>query len=66
MAEKLLGCALYDKIKGKHVCFSFCNSKAEYIRSNVENAIFAYKNLNDLQPKIVCEYDLDTGEVTPH
>lgn len=62
---KLFGCALYDKISKQHVAFTFCNSKEEYIRSTVESAILQYKNLNDLTPKILCEYDVISGEITP-
>lgn len=61
----LLGCALYDKCKKQYVAFTFCNSKAEYIRSVVEQAIQQYKNLNDLTPTILCQYDPDTGEIMP-
>lgn len=63
--NELLGCCLYDKIKGQHVAFSFANSKAEYIRSTVESAIQVYKNLNDLQPKVICKYNFVKGEITP-
>ena len=65
MSSILIGCALFDKIKKQHVCFTFVNSKAEYIRSTVELAIQQYKNLNDLQPKILCSYDVETGEIIP-
>lgn len=61
----LLGIAMYDKIRKEYVAFTFCNSKAEYIRSNVEAAIAVYKNLNDLQPTIICEYDNKTGKIKP-
>lgn len=62
---KLLGCVLYDKISNQHVAFTFCNSKEEYIRSTVESAILQYKNLNDLTPKVICEYDVVSGEIIP-
>ena len=65
MNEELIGCVLFDKISKKHVAFSFCNSKAEYLRSNVESAIMQYKNLNDLQPKVICKYNYVTGVITP-
>ena len=61
----LLGIAMFDKIKKQYVAFTFCNSTAEYIRSNVESAIMVYKNLNDLQPTILCEYDVETGDIFP-
>lgn len=63
--DELLGIAMYDKIRSQYVAFTFCNSKAEYIRSNVESAIAIYKNLNDLVPTILCRYDPRTGEITP-
>lgn len=62
---KLLGIAMYDKINSTFVAFTFANTKAEYIRSNVQSAISVYKNLNDLKPTILCEYDSDSGEITP-
>lgn len=64
-ANLLIGCCLYDKVSKRHVAFTFVNSKEEYIRSMVESAIMQYKNLNDLTPKIVCEYDVVTGVVIP-
>lgn len=62
---KLLGVALFDKINSNYVAFTFCNTKAEYIRSNVESAIQVYKNLNDLTPTVLCSYDSETGEIIP-
>lgn len=61
----LLGCVVYDKVTKQHLNFSFCNSKEEYIRSSVEQIIMTCKNLNDLQPKVICTYDVITGEITP-
>lgn len=61
----LLGCAMYDSVRKSYVAFTFCNSKAEYIRSNVESAISVYKNLNDLTPTILCEYNPETGKIKP-
>lgn len=61
----LLGCALYDNAKKQHVAFTFCNTKAEYLRSTVEAAIMQYKNLNDLTPVILCTYDPETGDIVP-
>ena len=63
--EELLGIAMCDKVQGRHVAFTFCNSKAEYIRSMVEVAIQQYKNLNDLQPVVLCRYDVVSGEIKP-
>lgn len=63
--NELLGCCMYDKITDQHVAFTFVNTKEQYIRSTVESAIIQYKNLNDLQPKVVCSYDVVTGEVKP-
>lgn len=63
--SNLLGCAVYDKITKQHLAFSFVNSKEEYIRQNVEMLVASQKNLNDLQPKILCEYDVSTGVITP-
>lgn len=65
MPEKLLICVLYDKISNQHVALSLVNSKAEYIRSSVESAISQYKNLNDLTPKVIGEYDMKCGVITP-
>lgn len=62
---ELLGCVVYDKIIKQHLAFTFVNSKEEYIRSMVENLIQSQKNLNDLQPKIICKYDVTTGVITP-
>lgn len=61
----LLGIAVYDKVTNQHACFQFCNSKAEFLRCNVESLILACKNLNDLQPRVLCEYDSVTGEIIP-
>ena len=61
----LLGCALYDSCKKSYVAFSFTNSKAEYLRSTVEMAVQVYKNLNDLTPTILCQYDPETGKIIP-
>lgn len=64
-ANILIGCCMYDKVTNQHVAFTFVNSKEEYIRNMTERAVNSYKNLNDLQPKIVCEYDIVSGKVTP-
>lgn len=61
----LLGCVVYDKISKQHLAFSFCNSKEEYIRNNVESFIQSCKNLNDLTPKVICTYDAENGVITP-
>lgn len=61
----LLICCLFDKTTNQHVALSIVNSKAEYIRSNVESAILAYKNLNDLQPKVIGTYNVESGVITP-
>lgn len=61
----LLGCVVYDKIMKQHLAFSFCNSKEEYIRNNVESFIASSRNLNDLQPKVICTYDVISGTITP-
>lgn len=63
--NNLLGCVVYDKVQKQHLNFQFVNCKEEYIRNNVETLIMACKNLNDLQPKIVCSYDVVTGVVNP-
>ena len=62
---ELLICCMFDKVTNQHVALSIVNSKAEYIRSNVESAIMAYKNLNDLQPKIIGRYNVENGVITP-
>lgn len=62
---ELLICVMRDKITNQHVALSLVNSKAEYIRSNVESAIMAYKNLNDLTPIIIGSYDVEKGVITP-
>lgn len=64
--SKLLGIAMYDKIRGMYCSFTFCENKALYIRNNVESAIAQCKNLNDLTPTVLCEYDVNTGEIIPH
>ena len=61
----LLGCVVFDKVSNQHLGFTFCNSKEEYIRNNVESFIRSSKNLNDLTPKIICEYNVITGEIIP-
>lgn len=61
----LIGCVVYDKISKQHLAFSFCNSKEEYIRNNVESFIMSSKNLNDLTPKVICTYDVMEGKITP-
>ena len=61
----LLGCVVYDKVNKQHLNFQFVNTKEEYIRNNVESLIMACKNLNDLQPKVICSYDVVKGEVKP-
>lgn len=61
----LLGCVVYDKIEKQHLHFEFVNCKEEYIRNNVETFIQVCKNLNDLQPKIICKYNVATGVITP-
>ena len=61
----LFGCVVYDKIEKQHLNFQFVNSKEEYIRNNVETLIQVCKNLNDLQPKIICSYNPMTGIITP-
>lgn len=60
---KLLGCAMFDKITQEYKAFTFVNTKEEYIRSMVEICIQQYKNLNDLKPTIICDYDTSTGKV---
>lgn len=62
---ELLGIAMYDNVRKSYVAFTFCNSKAEYIRSNVESAIQIYKNLNDLTPTVLCTYNPDNGKIKP-
>lgn len=61
----LLGCVVYDKVSKQHLGFTFVNSKEEYIRSQVESFIQSCKNLNDLQPKVICTYDVISGVITP-
>ena len=63
--DDLLGCCVYDSVTKQHLNFTFTNSKEEYIRSNVENLILGCKNLNDLQPKVICTYNVKTGVITP-
>ena len=62
---KLLGCAVYDNVTSQFYCFQFVNSKAEYLRTNVESFIMGLKNLNDLTPFILCSYDSESGEIVP-
>lgn len=62
---ELLICTMFDKTTKQHVALSLVNTKAEYIRSNVESAIMAYKNLNDLQPKVIGSYNVESGLITP-
>lgn len=62
---ELLICCMFDKTTNQHVALSIVNTKAEYIRSNVESAIMAYKNLNDLQPKVIGSYNVETGVINP-
>lgn len=62
---KLIGCVMFDKISNEHKAFTFCNSKEEYIRSMVELCVQQYKNLNDLQPVKICEYDTVSGDIVP-
>lgn len=63
--DVLLGIAVFDKVRNQFLNFTFCNSKAEYIRQNVENIIVGCKNLNDVTPYLICEYNIKTGDIKP-
>lgn len=65
MDSKLIGCAAYDTVRKQFCMFTFSNSVQEYIRNTVENVIFSCKNLNDVKLYKLCEYDVETGDITP-